>query len=160
MIKHAKVHESAWIAHSADVIGNVELAEECSVWYNATIRADLSHVKIGKGSNIQDGAVVHVDTGHPCEIGAMVTVGHNAIVHGCTVGNNTVVGMGAILLNGCKVGKDCIIGAGALVTGKTVIPDGHMAFGNPAKVIRPLTEEEMKSNETNAMEYMFLKDVQ
>lgn len=160
MIKNAKVSEKAWVAHSADVIGNVEIGEESSVWYHATIRADLSYVKIGVGTNIQDGAVVHVDTGHPCELGSLVTVGHNATVHGCTVGDRSLIGMGSILLNGCKIGKGCIVGAGSLVTGKTVVPDGHLAMGSPAKVIRPLTEEEMKEVETNAMTYMCLKDVQ
>ena len=160
MIKNAKVNESAWVAHSADVIGNIEIGEESSVWYHATIRGDLNYVKIGAGTNIQDGAVVHVDNKCPCIIGSMVSIGHNAVVHGCTIGNKTLIGMGAILLNGCKIGNNCIVGAGALVTGKTEIPDGSLVLGSPAKVVRQLTEEEMKENEVNAMTYMCLKDVQ
>lgn len=160
MIKNAKIDPSAWVAHSADVIGNVEIGEESSVWYHATIRGDLNYVKIGAGTNIQDGVVIHVDTGCPCEIGSMVTIGHNATVHGCTIGNRTLIGMGAILLNGCKIGKDCIIGAGALVTSNKEIPDGSLVLGSPAKVVRSLTEEEIKENEVSAMSYMCLKNVQ
>ncbi|MCI5597079.1 MAG: gamma carbonic anhydrase family protein [Lachnospiraceae bacterium] len=160
MIKNAKIDPSAWVAHSADVIGNVEIGEESSVWYHATIRGDLNYVKIGAGTNIQDGVVIHVDTGCPCEIGSMVTIGHNATIHGCTIGNRTLIGMGAILLNGCKIGRDCIIGAGALVTSNKEIPDGSLVLGSPAKVIRALTEEEIKENEVSAMSYMCLKNVQ
>lgn len=160
MIKNAKIDPSAWVAHSADVIGNVEIGEESSVWYHATIRGDLNYVKIGAGTNIQDGVVIHVDTGCPCEIGSMVTIGHNATVHGCTIGNRTLIGMGAILLNGCKIGRDCIIGAGALVTSNKEIPDGSLVLGSPAKVVRSLTEEEIKENEVSAMSYMCLKNVQ
>lgn len=160
MIKNAKIDPSAWVAHSADVIGNVEIGEESSVWYHATIRGDLNYVKIGAGTNIQDGVVIHVDSGCPCEIGSMVTIGHNATVHGCTIGNRTLIGMGAILLNGCKIGRDCIIGAGALVTSNKEIPDGSLVLGSPAKVIRALTEEEIKENEVSAMSYMCLKNVQ
>lgn len=160
MIKNAKVDQSAWVAHSADVIGNVEIGEESSVWYHATIRGDLNYVKIGSGTNIQDGAVVHVDTGCPCVIGSMVTVGHNATVHGCTIGDRSLIGMGSILLNGCKIGRDCMIGAGALVTEGKEIPDGSLVLGSPGKVIRKLTEEEIKQIEMNAMTYMCLKNVQ
>ena len=160
MIKNAKIDPSAWVAHSADVIGNVEIGEESSVWYHATIRGDLNYVKIGAGTNIQDGVVIHVDTGCPCEIGSMVTIGHNATVHGCTIGNRTLIGMGAILLNGCKIGRDCNIGAGALVTSNKEIPDGSLVLGSPAKVVRSLTEEEIKENEVSAMSYMCLKNVQ
>ena len=160
MIKNAKIDPSAWVAHSADVIGNVEIGEESSVWYHATIRGDLNYVKIGAGTNIQDGVVIHVDTGCHCEIGSMVTIGHNATVHVCTIGNRTLIGMGAILLNGCKIGRDCIIGAGALVTSNKEIPDGSLVLGSPAKVVRSLTEEEIKENEVSAMSYMCLKNVQ
>lgn len=160
MVKNAKVDKSAWVAHSADVIGNVELQEESSVWYHATVRGDLNYVKIGAGTNIQDGAVVHVDTEFPCQIGSMVSVGHNATVHGAVVGDRTIIGMGAILLNGCKVGSNCIVGAGALVTEGTEIPDGSLALGSPAKVRRKLTKEEIDGIETNAVTYMCLKNVQ
>lgn len=160
MIKNAKVSPSAWVAHSADVIGNVEIGDECGIWYNATVRGDLNKITIGAGSNIQDGAVVHCDVHNPCTIGSMVSVGHNAVVHGCTIGNKTLVGMGAILLNGCKIGDNCIIGAGSLVTEGKEIPSGSLALGSPAKVVRKLTEEEIKELETNAMTYMMIKNIQ
>lgn len=160
MIKNAKIPASSWVAHSADVIGNVEVGEECGIWYNATVRADLSKVTIGDGSNIQDGAVVHCDLGNPCTIGSMVTVGHNAVVHGCTIGNRTMIGMGSILLNGCKIGNNCIVGAGSLVTEGKEFPDGSLILGSPAKVVRELTKEEIEKVEQNAVTYMMLKNVQ
>ena len=160
MIKNAKVDASAWVAASADVVGNVEIGQECGVWYNAVIRGDLNKIIIGDGTNIQDGAVVHTDVQSPCTIGSMVSVGHNAVVHGCTIGNRTLIGMGAILLNGCKVGNNCIIGAGSLVTEGKEIPDGTLALGNPAKVVRELTKEEIEELETNAMNYMMMKNIQ
>ena len=105
-------------------------------------------------------SVVHADNGFPCKIGNGTSIGHNAIIHGCTIGNNTVIGMGAIIMNGAQVGSDCIIGAGSLVTQVTVIPDGMLAFGSPAKVIRPLTDAEKKENQTNGISYMLMKNVQ
>ena len=160
MIKNAKIPARSWVAHSADVIGNVEVGEECGIWYNATVRADLNKATIGDGSNIQDGAVVHCDLGHPCTIGSMVTVGHNAVVHGCTIGNRTMVGMGSILLNGCKIGNNCIVGAGSLVTEGKEFPDGSLILGSPAKVVRELTKVEIEKVEQNAVTYMMLKNVQ
>lgn len=160
MIKNAKVDASAWVADSADVIGNVEIGQECGVWYNAVVRGDLNKITIGDGTNIQDGAVVHTDIQNPCTIGSMVSVGHNAVVHGCTIGNRTLIGMGAILLNGCKIGDNCIIGAGSLVTEGKEIPSGSLALGSPAKVVRQLTEEEIQKLETNAMTYMMIKNIQ
>lgn len=160
MIKNAKIGKNTWVAHSADVIGNVEIGDECGIWYNATVRGDLSKITIGAGTNIQDGAVVHCDLEYPCTIGSMVSVGHNAVVHGCTIGNRTLIGMGAILLNGSKIGNNCIIGAGSLVTQGKEIPDDSLALGSPAKVIRQLTAEEISELETNAMSYMMIKNIQ
>lgn len=159
-IKNAVLQGNAWAADGAAVVGNVTIGDESSVWYNAVIRGDEAPIVIGSGSNVQDGAVVHVDKDYPCTIGNSVTIGHNAIIHGCTIGHNTVIGMGAIVMNGAEIGEDCIIGAGSLVTQGTVVPDGMMAFGSPAKVIRPLTEEEKKSNETNAIVYMLKKNIE
>lgn len=159
-IKNAVLQGNAWAADGAAVVGNVTIGDESSVWYNAVIRGDEAPIVIGSGSNVQDGAVVHVDKDYPCTIGNSVTIGHNAIIHGCTIRHNTVIGMGAIVMNGAKIGEDCIIGAGSLVTQGTVVPDGMMAFGSPAKVIRPLTEEEKKSNETNAIVYMLKKNIE
>ena len=145
-----------YIAPGAVVVGDVTLEEDTSVWFQAVLRADTDAIRIGKGSNIQDNCTLHTDSGHPVILGENVTVGHNAIVHGCTVGDRTVVGMGSIILNGAVVGADCIIGAGALVTGKMVTPDNSMAFGNPAKVVRKLTEAEIKANRENAGHYVEL----
>ncbi|MBR0411326.1 MAG: gamma carbonic anhydrase family protein [Eubacterium sp.] len=159
-IKKAKLLGNAWAGEGAVVIGNVTVGDESSIWYNAVVRGDQAEVTIGSGTNIQDGAVVHCSTGCPCHIGNGVSVGHNAIVHGCSIGHNTLIGMGAVVMDGACVGEDCIIGAGSLVTGGTVIPDGMLAFGSPAKVIRPLTDEEKKDNQTNAIAYMMMKTVQ
>lgn len=149
-----KIHESAFVAKGAVVIGNVTIEEDCGIWFHATIRAEHDTITIGKGSNIQDNCVVHVSEGYPVTLGRYVTAGHGAILHGCTVGDNTLIGMGAILLNGCRIGKDCIIGAGALVTGNSIIPDGSLVLGNPGKVTRKVTEEEIASNRRNALRYV------
>lgn len=159
-IKKARLLGNAWAGKGAVIIGNVTVGDESSIWYNAVVRGDQAEIVIGSGSNIQDGTVVHCDTGFPCHIGNGVSVGHNAVIHGCSIGHNTVIGMGAIVMNGARVGEDCIIGAGSLVTQNTVIPDGMLAMGSPARVIRPLTEEEKKKNQTNAIAYMMMKSVQ
>ncbi|MBQ7718836.1 MAG: gamma carbonic anhydrase family protein [Clostridia bacterium] len=146
----------SYISKNAVVTGNVKIGEDSSVWHMAVIRGDLAPIAIGKGSNVQEQAVVHVDTDYGVKIGDNVTVGHGAIIHGCTIGNNTLIGMGAIILNGAVIGDNCIIGAGALVTGGTVVPDGMMALGSPAKVKRELRDEEIQSNTANALEYVRL----
>ena len=149
----AAVDKSVYLARGSVVVGDVTLMEGCGVWYNAVIRGDEDSVVIGRGSNIQDNAVIHVDKGHPVRIGEGVTVGHGAILHGCTVGDNSLIGMGAIVLNDAVIGRDCIIGAGALVTGGTVIPDGSVAFGNPARVRKEAGPEGAASNRRNAAFY-------
>ena len=146
--------EDLFIAPGAVCMGDVALGKDCSIWYHATVRADRAPIKIGSGSNIQDNCVVHVDKGFPVTIGNYVTVGHGAILHGCQVGDGSLIGMGAIILNGAKIGKNCIVAAGALVTQNTEIPDGMLAMGSPAKVIRKLSEEEIASNRKNAEEYI------
>ena len=145
-----------YIAESAVIKGDVKIGDDSSVWHTAVIRGDLAPVEIGRGSNIQEMCVLHVDTDYGVKIGDGVTIGHGAVIHGCTIGDNTLVGMGAIILNGAEIGSNCIIGAGALVTGGTQIPDGSMALGSPAKVKRELTEDEKKSNAANAAEYIKL----
>lgn len=150
------LHPTVRVAPGAHVIGDATLGANCSVWYNAVIRADEAPITIGANTNVQDCAVVHVSTGHPTSIGEGVTIGHGAIVHGCTVGANTLIGMGAIVLDDAEIGRDCIIGAGALVTKGMRIPDGSLAFGNPARIIRSLTEEEIEANRANAAEYVRL----
>ena len=146
--------EDLFIAPGAVCMGDVALGKDCSIWYHATVRADRAPISIGNGSNIQDNCVIHVDEGFPVTIGNYVTVGHGAILHGCQVGDGSLIGMGAIILNGAKIGRNCIVAAGALVTQNTEIPDGMLAMGSPAKVIRKLSEEEIASNRKNAEEYI------
>ena len=150
------MNRRTYLAPGAQVVGDVTLGENVGIWYNAVVRGDTGSIFIGDNSNVQDNSTLHTDEGHPIHIGKGVSIGHNAVVHGCTVGDNTVVGMGSIILSGAVVGKNCIIGAGALVTGKMVIPDNSMAFGNPAKVVRQLTEEEVEDNRHNAEHYVDL----
>ena len=138
------------IAEGAVVVGDVTLAKGVSVWYNAVIRGDEAPIEVGENTNIQDGAILHARA----VVGSNCTVGHCAIVHGCTVGNHTLIGMGAILLDGAKIGDHCMVGAGALVTGKLDAPDGSMILGSPAKVVRPLTQEEMDSVDASVQEYL------
>lgn len=142
------------ICDGAYVVGNATLAQGVNVWYNATIRADDGDISIGENTNVQDGAVLHAKT----VVGAGCTIGHNAIVHGCTLGDNVLVGMGSIVLNGARVGDNCIIAAGAVVTGKMDAPAGSMIMGNPAKVVRPLREEEIEGNREYCKIYMRLRD--
>ena len=147
------IDKSVFIADGAKVIGDVEISKNGSVWFNAVIRADLGSVKIGENSNVQDNAVVHTSKDFGVQIGDNVTIGHSAIVHGCTVGNNVLIGMGAIVLDGAVIEDNCIIGAGTLVTHGKVIPTGSLAFGNPAKVVRQLTDDEIRSITDNAISY-------
>ena len=127
-----------WIAPNASVIGDVVLGEDCGVWFGATLRGDNEIVTIGARSNIQEGSTLHTDFGFPLVVGEDCTIGHNAILHGCTIGDGSLVGMGAIVLNGAKIGRGCLVGAGALVTEGKLFPDGSLIVGSPAKVIRTL----------------------
>ena len=145
---------TAFIAKGAVVLGNVTLEADVSIWYNATIRSCEDNIRIGEGSNIQDGAVIHVDKNYQVNIGRQVTVGHGAIVHGCRIDDYTLIGMGAIILNGASIGKNCIIGAGALITQGTAIPDNSLVIGSPARVIRQVTDEEIAASIQNALHYI------
>jgi carbonic anhydrase/acetyltransferase-like protein (isoleucine patch superfamily) len=138
--RRPSVADNAWVAPSADLIGDVHLAELASVWFGAVIRADNTPIAIGARSNVQEGAMLHSDPGAPCTVGDDVTVGHHAILHGCTIGDRTLIGMGATILNRAVIGKDCLVGAGALVTEGKVFPAGYLIVGSPAKAIRPLDE--------------------
>ena len=129
-----------YVAPGARVIGNVTLAEEVGIWFNAVLRGDNEPIVIGEGSNVQDGCVFHTDPGFPLTLGCDVTVGHNAILHGCSIGDGTLIGMGAVVLNGARIGKGCLVGANALVTEGKEIPDNSMVVGQPAKVIRQIDE--------------------
>ncbi|MBE6591631.1 MAG: gamma carbonic anhydrase family protein [Ruminococcaceae bacterium] len=154
--KAPKIHESAYLAPDCHVIGNVTIDENSSVWFGAVIRSDSDRISIGKGSNVQDNCTLHSDQGHPVIIGDNVTIGHNAVVHGCTIGDNTVVGMHSTVLNGAIIGKNCIIGAGAMVKENSVIPDNSLVVGIPAKVVKELDESVAKTLFNNAEEYRLL----
>lgn len=134
------IAEDAWVAPSADLIGDVQLSARASVWFGAVIRADNTPITVGAGSNIQENAVLHSDPGAPLVIGEDCTIGHQATLHGCTIGNRVLIGMGATILNRAVIGDDCIVGAGALVTEGKVFPPGHLIVGSPAKAIRALDD--------------------
>ena len=153
-MKQAKLHPSVRLAHGAVACGDVTIGANSSLWFNAVLRAESEPITVGENTNIQDNCVVHVDKDHPAVIGNNVTVGHGVILHGCIIGDGTLIGMGATVLNGARVGRNCIIGAGSLVTQNTVIPDGMMAFGSPAKVIRPLRPDELAANADAAQGYV------
>jgi carbonic anhydrase/acetyltransferase-like protein (isoleucine patch superfamily) len=146
--------EGHFIAPNAAVIGNVTLHENASVWFSCVLRGDSDRIEIGAGSNIQDGTVMHADPGFPMVVGENVTVGHNAMLHGCTIGDGSLVGINAVVLNGAKVGKGCLIGANALVTEGMEIPDGSMVLGSPAKIVRELNQEARLMLSHNADHYM------
>lgn len=150
-ILHGKGH---FIAPNASIIGQVELAENSSVWFNAVLRADNDKIIIGSCSNIQDAAVLHVDPGFPLTIGEQVTVGHKAVLHGCTIGGGTLIGMNAVVLNGAVIGQECLIGANALVTENMQIPDGSLVLGSPAKIIKPLDESVRKELRQGSQNYV------
>jgi carbonic anhydrase/acetyltransferase-like protein (isoleucine patch superfamily) len=145
--------DGAWAAPSADLIGDVRLGARASVWFGAVIRADNTPILIGEDSNIQDGAVGHSDPGFPLTIGARVTVGHQAILHGCTLRDDCLVGMGARILNGAVIESDCIVGAGALITEGKTFPSGSLIVGSPARVVRQLTPEEKQGLRVSAAHY-------
>ena len=150
------IEPTVWMAPGAHVLGDVTMGPGCSIWYNAVIRADEAPVTIGANTNVQDCAVIHVSRDCPVTLGEGVTIGHGAIVHGCTVGDNSLIGMGAIVLDGAVIGRDCIVGAGSLVTQGTHISDGTVAFGSPAKVIRHMRDVDIAANQANAAEYVRL----
>ena len=149
-----RIASTAWVAESAQVIGNVELADNSSVWFGVVIRGDTETIRIGEGSNIQDGSVLHADIGKPLTVGAHVTVGHKVMLHGCTIGDGSLIGIGAIVLNGANIGKGCIVGAGALVTEGKAFPDGSMIIGSPAKAVRELTAEQQAHLRLSALHYI------
>ena len=148
------IADSAWVADSAQVMGNVVLAEDASVWFGAVVRGDTEIIRIGARSNIQDASVLHADIGKPLTIGADVTVGHKVMLHGCTIGDGSLIGIGAVVLNGAKIGKGCLVGAGSLVTENKEFPDGSMIMGSPAKVVRQLTEEQIAGLRLGAQGYV------
>lgn len=132
------IDPTAWVAPDANVIGNITLAAKSSVWFGCTLRGDNELISVGEGSNVQENCVFHTDPGCPLTIGINCTIGHKVMLHGCTIGDNSLIGMGATILNGAKIGKNCLIGAGALITENKVIPDGSLVMGAPGKVVREL----------------------
>jgi len=153
------LHETAWVAPNGAVIGQVTLLAKASVWYGATLRAEVEPIEIGMGSNIQDGVTVHVDPGFPATIGASVSVGHNAVLHGCTIEDDCLIGMGAVVLNGARIGRGSLVAAGAVVPQGAQIPAGSLVAGVPGKVRRELRDDEVEGNRTNALLYQHLVDV-
>lgn len=147
-----------FIAKSADLIGDVTIGNDTSIWYQAVVRGDASPIVIGSRTNIQDGSIVHGDPHYDTVIGSGVTIGHNCIIHGCHIGSDVLVGMGAIILNGATIGDNCLIGAGTLVTQNAEIPPNSLVIGSPGKVKRQLTDQELESIKRNAREYVGYMD--
>jgi carbonic anhydrase/acetyltransferase-like protein (isoleucine patch superfamily) len=149
-----QVADSAWVAGSAEVMGHVRLDKDVSIWFGAVVRGDCESISIGEGSNIQDASVLHADLGKPLVVGRNVTVGHQVMLHGCTIGDESLIGIGAVVLNGAKIGRNCLVGAGALVTEGKEFPDGSMIIGSPAKAVRQLTPEQIEGLRQSARHYV------
>lgn len=151
--KEPDIHANAWIAPGCHIIGNVVLSDGASVWFNSTLRGDNEVIFIGAGSNVQENSVMHTDPGCPLIIGAGCTIGHKAMLHGCTIGDNSLIGMGATVLNGATIGQNCLIGAGALIPEGKDIPDGSLVMGMPGKVVRSLTDDQINGLRLSAIHY-------
>ena len=149
-----RAHGEFWVADNAVVLGNVLLCQDASVWFNAVLRGDTELITVGEGSNVQDGSVLHTDLGYPINIGAHVTIGHKVMLHGCDIGEGSLVGINSVVLNGAKIGKNCIIGANALITEGKEIPDNSMVMGSPGKVVRTLSEEQGAAIRMGAKHYV------
>ena len=150
---------ATWIADDAVIFGDVVFEDNCSVFYHTVIRAESGTFKFGEATNIQDNCVIHGGINYPVIVGKGVTIGHSCIIHGCSIGDNTLIGMGSIIMNNAKIGSNVIIGAGSLITENKVIPDNCVAYGRPAKVIRKISEEEINSNKNATEYYLHLKDL-
>lgn len=148
-----QIHPDSWVAPDANLIGKVAMEEGSSVWFGSTIRADHEEIRIGAGSNVQENCVMHIDAGYPLTIGKNCTIGHKVMLHGCTIGDNSLIGMGATVLNGAKIGKNCLIGAGALITENKEIPDNSLVMGAPGRVVRELDEAAAQRITWSAMHY-------
>jgi carbonic anhydrase/acetyltransferase-like protein (isoleucine patch superfamily) len=152
--RQVRAHGECFVADTAVVIGHVLLGRDASVWFNAVIRGDNELITVGESSNVQDGAVLHTDPGSPLVIGSHVTIGHKAMLHGCTIGDNSLVGINAVVLNGAKIGRNCLIGANALVTEGKEIPDNSMVLGSPGRVVRELTPQQIDGLRASALHYV------
>ncbi|WP_299737086.1 gamma carbonic anhydrase family protein [uncultured Roseobacter sp.] len=151
--KTPDLHADTWVAPDANLMGMVVLEEGASVWFGTTIRADHEEIRVGKGSNVQENCVFHIDAGYPLTVGQNCTIGHKVMLHGCTIGNNSLIGMGATVLNGAKIGENCLIGAGALITENKEIPDGSLVMGVPGKVVRELDAAAIQGITQSALHY-------
>ena len=149
-----RMDPDSWVASNAVIIGKVELKKDSNIWFNVTLRGDVEPITVGEGSNIQDGSVVHTDPGCPTIIGKNVTIGHLVMLHGCVIEDDCLIGIGSTILNKAKIGKNSIIGANALITENKVIPERYLVIGSPGKIIRQVTEEEIKSIKENAEHYV------
>ena len=149
-----KIHPEAWVAADAKIIGKVKLEKNSSIWFNAVLRGDIELITVGEDSNIQDGSVLHTDPGYPLTIGKGVTIGHLVMLHGCQISDNSLIGIGSIILNNAKIGKNCIIGANTLITENKIIPDNSLVVGSPGRVLRKVTDEEIKSVIENGQHYV------
>ena len=149
-----EISADSWIAPNAIIIGKVKLEKNSSIWFNAVLRGDIEKIVIGENSNIQDGSVLHTDPGYPLTVGKGVTVGHMVMLHGCEISDDTLIGIGSTILNKAKIGKNCIIGANTLVTENKTIPDNSLVLGSPGKVIRKVTDDEIKVIRENAKHYV------
>ncbi|MFC3606663.1 gamma carbonic anhydrase family protein [Stutzerimonas tarimensis] len=149
-----EAHPASWIAPSASLVGKVRLEAGASVWFGTVLRGDNELIHVGENSNVQDGTVMHTDMGHPLTLGKGVTVGHNAMLHGCEVGDYSLIGINAVILNGVKIGRHCLIGANTLIPEGREIPDGSLVMGSPGKVVRQLSEEQMRGLEASAEHYV------
>lgn len=156
MDKKPMVEDDVYISETSVIIGDVTLKKNTNVWFGAVLRGDVDSIIIGENTNIQENTIIHVDQNEHVEVGNGCTIGHGAIIHGCQIGNNTLIGMGAIILNGVKIGNNTIVGAGSLITQNKKFEDGVLIIGNPAKVVRNLTEEEIKNNKKSCLEYVEL----
>lgn len=153
-----QIGRNSWISETALIIGDVKIGDNVGVWFGAVLRGDVAPIVIGDNTNIQDNVVIHSEVGYPTKIGNGVTIGHNSIIHGCEIGDDTLIGMGAIILNGAKIGKNCIIGAGSVITEGKVIENNSLVLGVPGRVVRKVTEEEIKRIKENAKAYIALKE--
>ena len=142
-----------WVAPNATIIGDVTLEKNSSIWFNAVLRGDIENILIGEGSNVQDGSVLHTDPGYPLKVGKNVTIGHLVMLHGCTIGDNSLIGIGAVILNNAKIGNNCIIGAKTLIAENKEIPDNSLVVGSPGRVLRKVTDEEKKAVIENTKHY-------
>ena len=149
-----QIHASAWVAENATLAGQITLQKDVSIWFNAVLRAEHAPITVGEGSNIQDGTVCHVDPGMPLTIGRSVTVGHKVMLHGCTIGDESLIGINAVILNGAKIGRHCLIGANSLIPEGKEIPDGSLVMGSPGKIVRALSEAQIEGLKASAMHYV------